>query len=115
MIAIMFTALENHLRALPSRPVVLGRGGYLFHRGDPVITIHTVEAGAIHLIRYQSDGAALVLQNADPGTIVAEASMYSETYHCDAVAPGATRLRAFAKADLLRHLRATPDFAEVWA
>ncbi len=115
MIEIMVPAIQNYLRDVPARPIVLTPGEYLFHLGDPVVAIHIVEAGAIHLSRYQSDGSVLVLQNAGPGTIVAEASMYSETYHCDATASGPTRLRAFSKAGLLRDLRGDPDFADVWA
>ena len=46
--------------------------------------MHFVRRGAIHLVRTQEDGAALILQRARAGAILAEASVYSDRYHCDA-------------------------------
>ena len=46
---------------------------------------------------------------------MAEASLYSERYHCDGRAAQAVRLTAYAKSDIMLHLRKSPDFAEAWA
>ncbi len=67
-------------------------GAPVFHLGDAVHVVHFVRRGAINLVRTQEDGAALILQRARAGSILAEASVYSDRYHC-ALAPKATRLR----------------------
>jgi CRP-like cAMP-binding protein len=114
MIFIMFVAMDN-LREVRSRTVALRSGQYLFHLGDPVRAIYFVKLGWVHLIRHQKDGAVLILQKSGPGCILAEASLYSETYHCDAMASGPARLRSFAKADMLLRLHSDPDLADAWA
>jgi len=111
----MSPSMEDHLRAIPSQLIALGPGQYLFQRDDPITAIHVVQQGAVDLIRHQEDGSLLVLQKAGPGAIVAEASLYSEHYHCDALAAQAARLTSYAKSDIRLHLRKSPDFAEAWA
>jgi len=106
----MFAAIEN-LNDVPSRTVVLGSGRYLFHLGDPVRAIYLVKVGWVHLVRHQNDGAVLILQKSGPGSVVAEASVYSETYHCDAMASRPAQLRSFAKRDILLRLHSDPAFA----
>jgi CRP-like cAMP-binding protein len=115
MIAIMFPAIESHLGDVRSQRTALRSGQYLFHLGDPVRAIHIVQAGWVHLIRHQNDGDVLILQKAGPGSIVAEAALYSQRYHCDAVASGSAQVLAFAKSDIRRHLHKEPDFADAWA
>src|SRR6185312_11362532 len=66
-----------------------------FDRGDPVS--HFILAGSVPLVRHQADGSVLTLE-IRPGSVPAEASLYSEAYHCAAVAcgraqPGCTRRR----------------------
>lgn len=56
----------------------------VFHLGAIVRRVHWVREGVIHLVRHQRNGSALVLQRAGPGSILAEASLYSTRYHCDA-------------------------------
>ncbi len=93
----------------------LGQGQHLFHQGDPVTGFHVVERGAVHLIRHQPDGAPLILQRAGPRSVVAEAALYSETYHCAAVAVGTTQVARLAKSDVLLRLHGNPDFADAWS
>src|SRR5512140_845970 len=104
MIIIMLRSIERHLKGLRARQQRFENGRHLFHRGDPVTEMHFVTTGSIHLVRHQSDGSSLILQRASPGSILAEASLYSETYHCDAVASGAADTRAYAKASLKKLL-----------
>jgi CRP-like cAMP-binding protein len=115
MIDVMLTEIERHLHGLRPRKVLLEAGQSLFHLGDPVDVIHFVDAGTIQLTRHQCDGSELILQRAGPGSIVAEASVYSDVYHCDAVALGPARTRAYAKADLKERLRGNPTFSNAWA
>lgn len=86
MTSILSTLLEVNLPDLCAWTPVFGPGQFLFHLGDPVRVMHFVRNGTVHLIRHQSDGSALVLQKAEAGSILAEASLYADKYHCDAVA-----------------------------
>lgn len=115
MIIIMLRSIERHLKGLRARQQHFENGRHLFHRGDPVTEMHFVTTGSIHLVRHQSDGSSLILQRASPGSILAEASLYSETYHCDAVASGAADTRAYAKASLKKLLAKSPEFSNAWA
>jgi len=115
MILIMSDALENHLRGLRTRDLAFDPGQYLFHAGDRVRFLYFVRTGSIHLTRTQRGGADLFLQRAGPGSILAEASYCSETYHCDAVTSETTRVTAYAKAEFRARLRSQPGLAEAWA
>jgi len=115
MIAIMSRSIESYLRDLRARPQHFDAGQYLFHRGDPVTAIHIVLTGSIYLARNQRDGSVLILQRAGPGSILAEASLYSGTYHCDAVAFGAADTHMYAKASLKRLLARSFEFSNAWA
>jgi CRP-like cAMP-binding protein len=114
MIVIM-SDLLNHLCALPSALVRLTAGEMVFHRHDPVRGLFVVEEGLAHLVRYQLGGAATVMQRAGPGDLLAEASLFAEHYHCDAVAMAETKLRRFAIRDMQRAMREQPSFAQAYA
>lgn len=115
MIVIMSYSIEPFLKGLVSRRRHFDRGQSLFHRGDPVKEMHFVLTGSVHLVRHQGDGSTLVLQRAGPGSILAEASLYSETYHCDAVASGPAETRAYAKPGFKKLLATSSAFSDVWA
>ena len=84
MIVIMSQELDSLFKGLPGRKCAFDAGSTVFTLGDPVKLVHFVREGAINLERRQEDGAALILQRACPGSILAEASVYSDRYHCDA-------------------------------
>lgn len=115
MIMIMSGSIEPFLKSLRVRHRHVDGGQFLFHRGDAVKEMHFVLTGAVHLVRHQADGSALILQRSGPGSILAEASLYSETYHCDAVVFGRAEVRACAKAGFRRLLANDPTFGDVWA
>lgn len=115
MIAIMSIPIEPFLSGLRARQWIVDAGQLLFHRGDTVKEVHFILTGSVHLVRYQSDGSTLILQRAGPGSILAEASLYSETYHCDAVASGRAEIKAYSKASVRRLLANSPEFSHVWA
>ncbi|WP_099555903.1 Crp/Fnr family transcriptional regulator [Hartmannibacter diazotrophicus] len=93
----------------------LKEGMYLFHRGDPVRRLYLVEQGAIHLVRHQADGRGLVLQQASAGDIVAEASIFSDEYHCDGIALTDVTIRTIEKTHFLEYFSSNPQFALSWA
>ncbi|WP_372613396.1 Crp/Fnr family transcriptional regulator [Aquicoccus sp.] len=98
-----------------SRSVDLSAGDVLFRSGAPVNDIYLVRAGRVHLCRHSIHGAAMVLQNATAGAVLAEASAYSEVYHCDAVAVERSVLAMVPKARFLRALAEAPALAAAWA
>jgi CRP-like cAMP-binding protein len=115
MIGIMSPSIEPYLQGLRARPRHVGNGQPLFRRGDPVTVVYYVVTGAVHLVRYQTGGSALILQRAGPGSILAEASLYFDTYHCDAVASADADMRAYTKASVKKLLSSSPEFSDIWA
>ena len=115
MIVIMLRSIEPFFEGLRARQRHFDGGRSLFHRGDTVKEMYFVLTGSVHLVRHQSDGSILILQRAGPGSILAEASLYSGIYHCDAVAFGAAETRAYAKAGFKKLLAKNAEFSDVWA
>jgi CRP/FNR family transcriptional regulator, dissimilatory nitrate respiration regulator len=79
----------------------LAAGDKLFQTGDRAVAIYQVERGRLRLIRRTVDDHLVVLHTACAGEFLAEASLFSETYHCDGVAVVPSRVRAYPKAALL--------------
>ena len=89
----------------------LARGEALFRQGDLARAIYLVEKGRLRLERHTIDGRLVTLHTAHRGEFFAEASLFSETYHCDAVAAEPSRVRVFAKSDVLDGVRSDPSKA----
>ena len=77
----------------------LSSGEVLFARGENVTRLHLLVEGEIMLERIAEDGRRLVLQRARAGDVLAEASFFAGTYHCDAFARSASHV---ASADIGR-------------
>ena len=107
----MSNQIEHFFRKLSGPEMVFGPGQSLFHQGDPVLAVHYIVSGQAQLVRYQIDGKSLVFQRASSGAILAEASLYSDVYHCGAMAETAVHALP-VKQSVLRHALVTePDFA----
>ena len=100
MIAIMCPSsdpVRDCRNALPAalvasgRVLALRRADFVFRRGTRPRHAFFVESGEVHLVRGAPGGSEVVLHRATSG-LLAEASLDSATYHCDAVAAGETRL-----------------------
>ena len=115
MIAIMSEIIVDQLisRALLRRS--LNAGEFLFHQGDEVQSLFIVASGLVELIRHQPDGASIVLQRAAERTILAEASVYSQSYHCDAIAQAPAKIFELSRTSFLKHLRQDEYLAHQWA
>ena len=111
----MFEELGSLLQELRGRQCEFAVGASVFHLGDPIRLVHFVRRGTIHLVRYQDDGAALILQRAQARSILAEASVYSERYHCDARAETVAATWAVARKDFRRCLETKPEAYQAWA
>jgi CRP-like cAMP-binding protein len=79
----------------------LKAGEALFRLGDRPVNFYEVLAGRVRLSRVDRSGREVILYVAGPGETLAEASLYSPAYHCDAIASTAATLRAYPKAALL--------------
>lgn len=115
MIAIMLQDLPDHFAKLPSDRTAVRAGKLVFCRGSAVEWLHCVEVGTVHLLRYQEAGAVTVVQRAVSGDFLAEASLFSSFYHCDAVAESPSEVVRYRKRSVIAAMRASPEFAESWA
>jgi len=88
----------------------LTAGEALFHRDDPVGQVFVVIDGEVILQRHTIEGAAVIFQRAKAGETLAEASLFSEHYHCDAVAVTAAGVIAFSKNEVLKGMEADASF-----
>lgn len=100
MIAIMIEDPVGRLFA-SSRPQPVAAGAAVFHRGDPVTRVFWLERGAAALVRSREDGAAVTLHRAEGPCWLAEASLFAESYHCDAVAMRDSVVRSLPRRRLL--------------
>lgn len=76
-------------------------GEALFHRGDKVLNLFEVIEGHVRLSRIDRAGREVLLYVAGAGETLAEASLFSSTYHCDAVASSTATVRAYRKSAVL--------------
>jgi CRP-like cAMP-binding protein len=83
----------------------LEAGEALFRQGDPAEAIFRLESGRMHLLRHTEDGASVVMHVARPGETFAEAALFAEAYHCDAIAQASSQIRVIRKRELLREVQ----------
>lgn len=84
----------------------------LFRQGDAARAIFGVESGRVDLIRHGADGRHVLLHRARAGELFAEAALFSDIYHCDAVAAMPSRVVVLGKSALLQAFRRQPAQAE---
>ena len=87
----------------------LVRNEYLFRQGEAVSTVYEVLAGRLRMQRRTLDDHLVVLHTARDGELFAEATLFADHYHCDAVAAVPTRVRAYPKQEFIAALRAAPS------
>jgi CRP-like cAMP-binding protein len=90
-------------------------GQALFHAGSKSSGFYEVVSGTVHLVRVDPSGREAVLQVASAGDSLAEASLFSATYHCDAIATTETVVRLYPKSVLLAELQRDPKIAKAFA
>lgn len=84
-------------------------GSTLFRRGAPVRQVHFLRSGAVALERALPSGDPFVLHQATGGALLAEASLFADFYHCDAVVRSDAVVSSVPKAQFMDHLRGSPD------
>lgn len=115
MISIMSVSIFDLLEKLSGTRINIPAGANLFHLGDAVETLHIVQTGEVHLVRYHDDGAMLIYQRAKSGSILAEASIYSKVYHCSALVVETTQVFAISRTALETRLQSDPVLALEWS
>jgi CRP/FNR family transcriptional regulator, dissimilatory nitrate respiration regulator len=104
----MAKQIQNDRAAIIDTPLfaqapikVVEAGSHLFHQGDEVTALFFIEEGRLRLERTTAEGTVIVLHDARAGELFAEAALFSDTYHCNAVALKRSRVRVGDKARVL--------------
>jgi CRP/FNR family transcriptional regulator, dissimilatory nitrate respiration regulator len=90
----------------------IAAGQALFHRGERITGLYQVIHGRFRLVRHGRDGCEIVLYVATAGETLAEASLFSPKYHCDAIAITDATVRLYPKAAVLAELQRSPATAK---
>lgn len=83
----------------------------VFRQGDGVHSIFQVREGAVAMVRHLSDGTMLTIATASVGETFAEAALFSERYHCDAIARSNAVIAAAPVAAIKVRLETEPKLA----
>lgn len=89
-------------------------GDPLFRLGDKTLGLCEVIAGRIRLTRVDRSGREVVLHVAGPGETLAEASLFSPQYHCDAIASTDAIVRIYPKRQVLTAFEENPKAARAF-
>jgi CRP-like cAMP-binding protein len=92
----------------------LETGQTLFRQGSRTVGLYEVLSGKVRLVRVDRSGRQAVLYSAATGETIAEASLFSPTYHCDAVAATSTVVRLYPKAAILAQFQHNRKVAEAF-
>ncbi len=95
-----------------SRERDLAAGQTLFRAGQRTVGPYLVLSGRVRLARVDRSGRETVLFTADAGDMIAEASLFSSVYHCDAIASTAAKVRLYPKDAVLAAFKKNPDAAK---
>jgi len=93
----------------------LTAGEALFRLGDRTQGLCEIVAGRVRLARVDRAGHEIVLHIAGPGDIIAEASLFSPHYHCDAIASTDAVVRIYPKRAVLAAFESDPKAAQAFS
>lgn len=92
----------------------LKAGQTLFHQGSRTAGLYEVMSGKVRLVRVDRSGREAVLHSASAGQTIAEASLFSPAYHCDAIASTNAAVRLYPKAAIFAEFQRNPKAAEAF-
>lgn len=87
----------------------------LFRLGDKTAGLAEVIAGRVRLTRVDRSGREVILYVAGPGETLAEASLFSLAYHCDAIASTDALVRIYPKPAVLSAFDKDPKAAQAFS
>ena len=97
------------------RYLSLEKGTALFLQGDKTFAIFAVRRGRIRLVRHLTDGNMVPLHVAHTGQTFSEAALYSDFYHCDAIADLDSEIEVHPKEALAQALNESSEAAQAFA
>ena len=92
----------------------LKAGQSLFRMGTRPAGLYEVVKGKIRLVRIDASGRESILYSAVAGNVIAEASLFSPVYHCDALASVSSVVRLYPKAAILAEFQRDPKAAQAF-
>lgn len=92
----------------------LKAGQSLFRLGSRTAGLYEVVKGKVRLARIDASGRETVLYSALAGDVIAEASLFSPVYHCDALASTNAVVRLYPKAAILAEFQRDPKAAQAF-
>jgi CRP-like cAMP-binding protein len=92
----------------------LQAGQTLFRMGSRTRGLYELVNGNVRLVRVDSTGREAVLFVASPGDTLAEASLFSARYHCDAIASTGAIVRLYPKLAILAEFERDPKAAQAF-
>jgi len=100
----MSRCLNSILARMKVDKLSLSKGDFLFHQGEQIVNFFYVKTGRIKLIRDTIEGGQALVYVSLTGETLAEASLFSDTYHCSAIADSESEIVAYKKSELLLYL-----------
>lgn len=94
-----------------SKSCELKKKDEIFYQGEHVSHLFYLVSGEVTLSRYGLAGNEVIIHQARPRETFAEAALFSEVYHCDAIATQDTLLWKINKATTLAFAKENPVFA----
>ena len=83
----------------------------VFRQAQPVFGVGLVQTGVVELLRHTESGIKVKVSTARSGETFAEASVFSDVYHCDCVAQGPSKVTLYRAEAIRALLRSDPDFS----
>ena len=113
----MFSGLpKRHLARLEAvaREITVGKGSILFSAGDRTEGFYAVVDGSVRVYRISTGGREVTLEIVGSGGTFAEASLFSDIYHCFCVALKDSKVCLIRKDAFLEMIRGDIQFAAAW-
>lgn len=110
--------INNPFSYLPpnaSRSIQMQQGDVLFGQGQTASGLYRVVSGCVTLRRTSLGGDVLTLHRAVAGGYFAEASVFSDSYHCDGICTYAGSVLKIAKGVVVAMMRSDPEFSEAFS
>ena len=110
----LITDLPLPFGSLPKHGVSqrdLRMGDALFRQDDPSRAMFFLQSGAVDLIRHTEDGQKVTMFRATAGDTIAEPSVFSDRYHCDAIAKQNSIVFSMDRQSVLAAMTTDSEFA----
>jgi CRP-like cAMP-binding protein len=85
-------------------------GDILFREGEPTTGLHICVSAVVHLVRSGPNGEAITIHRSTAGQPFAEASIFTDQFHCDAITRKSGQVLRVPKAVVLDGFK-DPNFA----